>query len=620
MLFFKKLKIYTKKCIFNLYNTIVKRLYLIICVFLLLPFYQVCGQDITLFNQFNGRFDFIMIGNTLNTVENNGDSECSILTTSAANLNFNNNQIIEKAYLYWAGSGSGDFEITLNSTNITAERTFNFNNTNTNLTYFSAFSDITTLVQTTGNGSYVLSNLDLTNILLTDNFCNNRTNFGGWAMLIIYKDNVLPINQLNVYDGLQGVPTEINITLNSLNVIDNIGSKIGFLAWEGDQSLATESLKLNGIALSNAENPENNVFNGTNSFDGATNLYNMDMDVYAIDGNIAIGDQTAQISFASTRDFVMLNTIITKLNSQLPDATILIDRYQLSCDLNEIEIRFTVLNQNGTNFLPANVPIAFFADNVFLGSTNTMAVIDINQSETQTATFPLPETIVSDFELKMVVDQLQSGIGTVAELVETNNTNILTINKLLPPLFNNLNNIKVCNEGLGVGRFDFSNYENTVKTVSSHVASFYYSMADAISSENPILSILPIKIKTPQTIFVRIEDQNGCFSITNFEVETENCPPIIYNLVATKPDNHYDSFEIVGLRDVFLDFKLTIFNRWGRAVWSGNNNTDDWNGRSSLGFVPTETLLPDGTYYYHLELNDIKFPNPIYGFLYLLND
>jgi hypothetical protein len=37
---------------------------------------------------------------------------------------------------------------------------------------------------------------------------------------------------------LQYVPNEINITLNSLNVIDNQDARIGFVAWEEtDQSV-----------------------------------------------------------------------------------------------------------------------------------------------------------------------------------------------------------------------------------------------------------------------------------------------------------------------------------------------------------------------------------------------
>ena len=40
------------------------------------------SQEITLYEQFNGRYDFIAIGNTLNLVENGAFSDCNILTES----------------------------------------------------------------------------------------------------------------------------------------------------------------------------------------------------------------------------------------------------------------------------------------------------------------------------------------------------------------------------------------------------------------------------------------------------------------------------------------------------------------------------------------------------------
>jgi hypothetical protein len=59
---------------------------------------------------------------------------------------------------------------------------------------------------------------------------------------------MLILNQLTIYDGLQYVPNEINITLNSLNVIDNQDARIGFVAWEGDRSISVnETLRVNEI-------------------------------------------------------------------------------------------------------------------------------------------------------------------------------------------------------------------------------------------------------------------------------------------------------------------------------------------------------------------------------------
>jgi gliding motility-associated-like protein len=88
-------------------------------------------------------------------------------------------------------------------------------------------------------------------------------------------------------------------------------------------------------------------------------------------------------------------------------------------------------------------------------------------------------------------------------------------------------------------------------------------------------------------------------------------------LVATDSDNFYDTFQIDGLRNIFLNFKLSIYNRWGTLVWEGNNTTEDWDGTSTKGTHLLGNELPDGTYYYILELNDPDYPNPLNGFLHL---
>lgn len=275
------------------------------------------SQDISLYNQFNGKVDFTMIGNTLNLMENGGATTCTINTSSSANLSLNPNDTIEAAYLYWAGSGVGDLEIKLNNQVINAERTFSdfFNSHN----YFSAFADVTTQVKNTGNGVYTISELDLTNII--SDYCSFGGNFGGWAIVIIYKNNTLPINQINIYDGMQSVPDNITIQLDDLEVIDTARAKIGFLAWEGDSALAVnESLRINGVLIGNPPlNPDTNAFNGTNSFTGETDLYNMDMDYYNIADYIQVGDTSATIELTSGQDYVMVNCVVTKLNTLQPN-------------------------------------------------------------------------------------------------------------------------------------------------------------------------------------------------------------------------------------------------------------------------------------------------------------
>ncbi|HEY6144133.1 MAG TPA: gliding motility-associated C-terminal domain-containing protein [Flavobacterium sp.] len=594
--------------------------FFIIILFISCPFY---GQNISLYQQYNGRFDFVFIGNTLNNAENNNidgqpDPPCTIKTASSASLNLNPNDIIESAYLYWAGSGPGDFNVKLNDQDITAQRTFDlmyFSN-NTLFPFFSAFADITSLIQTTGNGIYNFSDMDLTGIIPP--YCTSTTNFGGWAIVIVYKNNDLPLNQLNIYDGLQGIPNEINITLNSLNVIDNKDAEIGFVAWEGDKNISVnESLRINGNLIENLPlNPGNNAFNGTNSFTGATDLYNMDLDVYGIQNNINIGDSTAEIQLTSSRDFVMINTIVTKLNSQLPDATIVFDT-ELECNSRRIIANYEVSNLNSTDPLPAETPIAIYANDVLIQQTKTTTSLPINGSESGIITLQIPPEIPNNFDMKFVIDDDGTGSGIIAELNEINNaflqnTTLLVSEPLIP-----LENVSSCNLGLTKGEFDFSNYEDLIKVNPTDVVEFYPTNTDLENGTNIILNTSNYTAETtPQSVFVKV-DNGICFNTTSFLLTTKNCPPTVYNFVSANNDFTNDTFFIDGLRDIFMNFNLYIYNRWGTLVWKGNNNIPDWDGYATKGMLLDNSGVPAGTYFYVLDLNDKDYPKPLTGYLYL---
>ncbi len=400
-------------------------------------FFGSSAQEIELYQQFNGRYDYLAIGNTMNTAENGSGAPCEILTSSSANLELQANQSAIAAYLYWAGSGEGDFEVSLNGTPIAADRTF-ADQIDEERVFFAAFTDITDLVQTIGNANYTLSDLDLTDVI--GPYCPTGTNFAGWSIVVIYEDPGLPLNQLNIYDGLESVSTfnnELSFQLDNLNVIDNQGAKIGFLAWEGDASISVnETLQVNGNIISNPPlNPSNNAFNSTNSFTNSDELWNMDIDFYTIQNNIQIGDTQATISLTSGQDFVMINNIVTVLNSQLPDATIEIDNVIAGdeCDNREVFLEFTVSNINSTDILPANTPIAFYANSTLVGNAATLIEIPIDGSESQEITITIPQAIPEEFTLTIVVDDLGNGNGVVTEIDETNNEDSTEITLLVSP-------------------------------------------------------------------------------------------------------------------------------------------------------------------------------------------
>ncbi|WP_255512726.1 gliding motility-associated C-terminal domain-containing protein [Flavobacterium sp. GT3R68] len=556
-------------------------------------------------------------------MENGLGGDCTINTGSSATLNLNPGDVIEKAYLYWAGSGTGDFDVKLNTEQIIAERTFAVTQSTSGLPFFSAFADVTQKVQLahdSGNMNYDFSDLDLTAVI--GNYCGNATNFGGWAIIVVYKNPSLPLNQLNVYDGLQYVPDSINITLSNLNVIDNVDAKIGFLAWEGDQFLSIdETLRINGNPIGNPPlNPVNNAFNGTNSFTGSTTLYNMDLDVYNVQNNINIGDTSALIQLSSGRDFVMINSIVTKFNSQLPDATVVIDNVgNYQCDSREITVDYTVFNVNSTDPLPASTPIAVYADGILIKMLNTSVILDVGESEIGQIILLIPDGIPLNFDLQFVVDDNGTGVGIVTELNENNNSDSSPVSLWVSPTFNVLENKEGCNLGFGRAVFDFSAYEGAVKIDQTDVVRFYTTLEDAENEVNPILNPTNFTVfSTPVPIFVRIDNEH-CFSITSFLLIVKNCPPVVYNFVSADNDSqgYNNSFHVDGLYTIFLNFKTSIYNRWGVLVWTGDHSAPEWDGYASKGLVLDNNQMPAGTYYYVIELNDPENPKPLTGFLYL---
>ncbi|WP_156169014.1 gliding motility-associated C-terminal domain-containing protein [Kordia jejudonensis] len=492
--------------------------------------YKATAQDITLFQQFNGRYDYTALGNTMNTAENGPFGVCTINTSSSASLFLNTNQTMVAAYLYWAGSDTGDFDIELNGIPVTAERTFSDALTG-NRTFFAAFADVTDIVNSQGNGVYTVSEFDLTSVIAP--YCPTGTNFGGWAITVIYESPLLPLNQLNVYDGLESVPDMLEITLENLNVFDNMGAKIGFIAWEGDQALSVnESLRINGSVIENLPlNPANNAFNGTNSFTGASNLYNMDIDFYGIQNNIAIGDTQATISLTSGQDFVMINNIITVLNSQLPDATVTIDDIETTCDSRELTIDYTVSNTNSTAVLPQNTPIAFYVDGILLATASTSITLPIGGTVQQTLTLTVPTTISNPFNFTIVVDDDGTGTSTVDEINEDNNSALENI--LLPtsPEVPLLDTLEVCDNEINLA-FNLTQQE---LLFSEPLLTFQYyeSFENASSMMNSITNPTNYESDSyPATIYIEVTNSNTlCRTITEFNLELLESP------IANVPEN-----------------------------------------------------------------------------------
>jgi hypothetical protein len=306
-------------------------------LFCLLSFFGNAQNSVphTLYQQFNGPYDYTIIGNTHNPSDawsTPYPAPGSMLTSSSATLNLTSNQAIVGAYLIWAGIGNGaGTTITLNGLAMTPDFINNANafpNAATPSIYFSAVKDITSYVQTVGNAIYQVSNFNLNPI--QPNYYSNAMYFAGWNIIVVYSNPTLPNKQLNIYDGYRfssigsGFPT-INFPINNLNVTSTVGAKMTMISFLGNSTVFVgQSLKVNNLVLSNALNPSNHPFNNTNSFTNSTSSWQIDVDTYSINNYINIGDVSFNITAGSIIP-MLFSTVITSIQSELPDATISLD-------------------------------------------------------------------------------------------------------------------------------------------------------------------------------------------------------------------------------------------------------------------------------------------------------
>jgi len=518
------------------------------------------AQDIALYDQFLGKYDFTMIGNTLNLEENGSGSSCSILTQSSANLNLSAGQTIEAAYLYWAGSGSlveADLNIKLNGTDIAAERTFSVTIGGVSLPVFGAFADVTSLVQASGNGVYTVSDLDLTSVIFP--YCIDNggggTNFGGWSIVIVYEDPTLSNNLVNIYDGFERVDqgnNNISIQLSNLNVLHLVGNKIGFLAWEGDEFIANgESLKINGNLVSNPPlNPATNAFNSTNSFTGSNQLWNMDLDFYDINNFTNIGDNSLTIDLQSLQDAVIINNIVLVLNSEVPDATINFDTAVGPCDVRDINVDYTVHNTIATDILPANTPIAFYADTTLVGTSATVNDIPIGGSEDNSIVLSIPTSVPNNFTLTVAVDDDGTGNSTVIEFLENNNTDEVEILLGTTPTPLPADSLIICDSNNdGHETFDLTIPGNQMLGTQTGVIIRYYedeNDANAGNTDNIATPNAYINTSGTQTIYVRLEDPAGCSIVSSFTIQI--APPALLSHTIPQIEECSQDQETTGIQ------------------------------------------------------------------------
>jgi uncharacterized repeat protein (TIGR01451 family) len=218
-----------------------------------------------------------------------------------------------------------------------------------NRTYH-CYKDVTAMVKAAGPGIYTTGNV----VAATGG--NNQ--FAGWTLVVLYSDASKSLKNLTIFRGLAGVSGTSSVQFGISGFFTPpapapVNVKLGFVAYDGDRAvpnaynsgLAGDSLKFNGVAVSNGKNPQSDIFNSTITNDNAeyvrtpayTNTLGYDADLITL----------ANGSYAYLGNSASSATLRMSSGGE----TILTDIVTTAIDVFEPEMRFekTVVNLNGNN-------------------------------------------------------------------------------------------------------------------------------------------------------------------------------------------------------------------------------------------------------------------------------
>jgi gliding motility-associated-like protein len=99
-----------------------------------------------------------------------------------------------------------------------------------------------------------------------------------------------------------------------------------------------------------------------------------------------------------------------------------------------------------------------------------------------------------------------------------------------------------------------------------------------------------------------IDDECDMASVTVTVVIDPNKKIIIPEAFSPNGDNINDYFEVQNI-EISQHVTLHVYNRWGNLVYKNDRYKNDWDGTSNVSMA-IGSKLPDGTYYYLLEIKD----------------
>ncbi|HEX8742294.1 MAG TPA: hypothetical protein VF712_04090 [Thermoleophilaceae bacterium] len=174
---------------------------------------------------------------------------------------------------------------------------------------YQGFADVTALVRTAGAGTYTLANVQAS---------TGKDQYGGWGLVVAYRDSSKPVRWLGLYDGFRefsgGDPADVPISGFKTPASGTVRADFGMLAYEGDVGVSPDSARLNGVDLVDALHDPGNYWNAriteygqhvTTKNPNYVNQLGMDANIIRADGSLPNNASSALVHMEVSTDLVM---------------------------------------------------------------------------------------------------------------------------------------------------------------------------------------------------------------------------------------------------------------------------------------------------------------------------
>jgi len=275
------------------------------------------------------------------------DSDPSTFSSSADSLDLPLCSRIAYAAIYWGGRSDnddpgfgnrGDIKIGINGlsyTDISADTIIDAGADEGlgNRVYY-CFADITELVQ----GNPIQSLYTVANVYSRLGG-NNR--WGGWNIVVVYENDLLPMRNLNVFDGLvnvNNVGTNVEVGISGFLTPPSgpVTFDVGVFGYDGDRGFTGDSLLFNGgsgyVPVSDGLNPVDDIFNFSQTKSGVVstsqdplihNNISIDADIFTPDNSgfayIGNSQTSADIKVTTSNETVQVQMITLAIDVYEPD-------------------------------------------------------------------------------------------------------------------------------------------------------------------------------------------------------------------------------------------------------------------------------------------------------------